>query len=154
MFWFFRKKKAIGQLATSIVTMINASLLPVRADPFAVNAPEEMSTDKFALGYINGLACTGAHSFGFSKPKEMGLVIIAVYDLLFPGRGVEIANKCTEWLNKKDNVVLDAARIAVGESSVVYKAMHKFMASGDENVVKESSGALKTFNKHIRKNYL
>jgi hypothetical protein len=153
MFGLFGKKKALEQIAANIATMINVSLWSLRQDNDG-NLPEKLSIDKFALGYIYGITGAGIHFAGLSAPKDKGSVLIAVYDLFFPGRGTEIINKCTEWSNDKDKVFLRAAKIAVEESAIAYKAMYKAMVSGDENAVEESIGALKTFDEYLRTNYL
>lgn len=148
MFGLFGKIKALEQIAANIATMINISFWSLRKDNDG--DPVEMSNDRFVLGYIYGVTGGGIHTAGLSKPKDKGSVLVAVYDSLFPGRGREIALKCNEWSNNKDEVFLRAMKIAVEESAIVYKAM----VSGDENAVEESIGALKTFDEYLRANYL
>ena len=149
MFGLFGKKKALEQIAANIATMINISFWSLRKDNDG-DLPEEMPNDRFVLGYIYGVTGGGIHIAGLSKPKDKGSVLVAVYDLLFPGKGREISLKCNGWSNNKDEVFLRAMKIAVEESSTVYKAM----LSGDEKAAARSVGAFRTFNNHIHTNYL
>lgn len=149
MFGLFGKKKALEQFAANIATMINFSFWPLRKDNDG-DLPEEMSNDRFVLGYIVGVTGGWIHTAGLSKPKDQGSVLVSVYDLFFPGRGREVELKCDEWSNNKDEVFLRAMKIALEESSTVYKAM----MSGDEKAAERSVGALRSFNNHIHTNYL
>lgn len=149
MFGLFGKKNALKQLAANIATMINFRLSSLRVDN-AGSLPGKISTDKFFLGYIYGVASGGIHVFGLSVPEEKVLVMVEVYDLFFPGKGMEMMKQCTKWASDKEEEFLRAVNVAIRESSTIYKAM----AAGDENAVKESVGALKTLDGYISENYL
>lgn len=149
MFRLFGKKKALEQIAANIATMVNTYFWSLRIENDG-DLPEEISNDIFVLGYIYGVTGGGMHVVGLSKPKDKGFVLVAVYDLFFPDRGFEIARRCTELSNNKDEVFLRAMKIAVEESSSVYQNM----MSGDENAAERSVGALRSFDNHVQMNYL
>lgn len=148
MFGLFGKKKALEQFAATIATMINGSFWSLRKDNDG-DLPEEMSNDRFVLGYICGV--TGGMNLAgrFSKPKDKGSVLVAVHDLLFPGRGMEIARKGVEWLKNKDEVFTRAFKIAVEETVI---ARMKYMAN-EKKALEEGIYACKTFHEYLRTHY-
>ena len=103
MFGFFGKKKLRNLVAAHIATLMNGSLWSLRSGD-AEKLAEKLLTDKFALGYIFGVAGAGLQVFGVSEAEERGLVLIAVFDSLFLENGLEIQNKCIDWAKKKDKL--------------------------------------------------
>ncbi|MCI0556968.1 MAG: hypothetical protein MN733_00615, partial [Nitrososphaera sp.] len=141
-------KKELEQLAANIATPINACFWSLRLDNDG-GLPGEISNDRFVLGYISGVTSLMIRCSGLLKPVDKGSVHVAVYDLLFPGRGMEIFRRCTERLKNKDEVVLRAFKIAVNESAIAFS---EYMAN-KKKALEEGIDTFKTFREYLGTNY-
>jgi len=149
MFGIFKgKERKIALAAENIATLLNTCFWSIRSENDG-DLPKEFQTDKYVLGYIYGVTGAGAYMGGINKPYDKGLLIMNVFKLFFPNSSEDIIAECTKFTKVKDQIFMLGTNNGVDESAVIYKAM----MSGDEELVKNTVGALKNLENHINDKY-
>jgi len=101
--------------------------------------PEKVRHDVFVLAYIYGVTGFMSVVSKIRDTREIGFLVMEVYERLFPGRGEEIVEQCNNLVTTRDEFFLSVVRTAQSELETLFR--------------NDSRGIPRSLIEHIRKTY-
>jgi len=132
------KEKELDKLATYIAAIIKMHFLNHG------DLSDSFKHDRFIVGYIAGVSGCAARVVTGNQ-EDVGYVSIAVFDRLFAGHGVILAEAMTGWNKSGDKVFKEAALLGMNE----FVDAHKIIVMGGEDALEKSMQELRGLEKYL-----
>ena len=148
-----KKKKLLAAQATNLAILIDTIFSPLR-QLHGGELPSAVTTDKFILGYMWGMIRQAARFTGLTEVTDTVNLRLQLYEIFFPGQGVEIINLCANWYENQDEEYVAAVNLGLEEAVPYHKAVIEYMTGKTDVDFEELGQSLHSLEEHLDRKYI